>query len=205
MVSSVVLHLRYGVRSTSDHAEVSHNSRLSCTKRLPHTQGVRRDGEEPLDRLLPVFYRFPTGWFRNSQLDLLCVASWYDLPPCPRSELETQISEAAEFPNLPFYEYRICSFRPWATGEVIYIMLSLVYGTFFPLSAHTPQHLIRSSSKTPRPCLSSCIPRNVTMEVLPVLVVCRASSTRSSKTPPPISSFSLPATFYQFSARFLHL
>ena len=44
------------------------------------TQGVCRDGEESMDRLLPAFYEFRTGCFRNSCLDPLCVASRYDLP-----------------------------------------------------------------------------------------------------------------------------
>ena len=42
------------------------------------------------------------------------------------------------FPNLPFDEYRACAFQFWETGEVIYVALSLSYGTLFPLStAHT--------------------------------------------------------------------
>ena len=48
-----------------------------------HTQGVCRDGKEPPDRLLPVFYEFLTGWFRDSCFGPLRVASRYDLPPFP--------------------------------------------------------------------------------------------------------------------------
>ena len=55
----------------------------TLTPCLSHAQGVRRDGEEPLDRLLPVFYEFRTGCFRDSWFGLLRVASWYDLWPCP--------------------------------------------------------------------------------------------------------------------------
>ena len=46
-----------------------------------HTQGVRRDGEEPLDSLLAVFYEFRTGWLRDSLFNPLPVASWYDFLP----------------------------------------------------------------------------------------------------------------------------
>ena len=37
-------------------------------------------------------------------------------------------------PDLPFEEYKICTFPQRETGEVIYIVLSLAYGTFFLLS-----------------------------------------------------------------------
>ena len=80
MASCVLLHLRYAVRPTSDHAEVS-QLRSSCDNRLSHIQGVRRDWEESLDCLLPVFYEFRAGCSRDRQFDLLRVASRYDLPP----------------------------------------------------------------------------------------------------------------------------
>ena len=42
-------------------------------------------------------------------------------------------------PDLPFDEYRACSFQPWKTGEAAYVALSLAYGTLFPSStANTP-------------------------------------------------------------------
>ena len=61
MACYALLRPRYVVRPASDHAEVSHSFRLSYTNHLPHIQGVRRDGEEPLDRLLSVFHEFCTG------------------------------------------------------------------------------------------------------------------------------------------------
>ena len=82
----VQLRLHYVVRPISDHAEVSHNLRLSYTNGPSHTQGVRHDGEESLDRLLPVFYELRTGCFRDSHCDLLFVASWYGLPPTPSKQ-----------------------------------------------------------------------------------------------------------------------
>ena len=43
------------------------------------------------------------------------------------------------FPDLPFDEYRACSFQFWETGEVTYVTLSLAYGTLVPSSTtHTP-------------------------------------------------------------------
>ena len=81
MAWHVLLHLCYVVRPVSDHAEVRHSFRLSYADRLRHTQGVRGDGEEPLDRLLPVFYEFRTGFFRDNRFGLLLVAPRYDLPP----------------------------------------------------------------------------------------------------------------------------
>ena len=43
------------------------------------------------------------------------------------------------FPNLPFDEYRACASQLWETGELIYVALSLAYGTLSPSStAHTP-------------------------------------------------------------------
>ena len=81
IVWCVLLHLRYIVRSTSDHAEVSRTFPSSYADRLRHTQGVRSDGEEPPDRLLPVFYEFRTGYFRDSCFDPLRIASRYDPPP----------------------------------------------------------------------------------------------------------------------------
>ena len=63
------------------------------------------------------------------------------------AKFKTQISEAAEFPDLPLEEYQICHPRIWTSGGMIYVTLSLVYGTFFPLSvAHTP-HPITSRSR----------------------------------------------------------
>ena len=79
----VLLRLRYVVRPVSDHSEVSHTFRPPCTNYLSDTQGVRGDGEEPLDRLLPVFYEFRTGCGWDKQYDLLRVAFRYDLPPFP--------------------------------------------------------------------------------------------------------------------------
>ena len=63
MAWRVLLHLRYVVRPTSDHAEVSHTFRLFYADHLQHSQGVCRDGEEPPDRLLPVFYEFRADRF----------------------------------------------------------------------------------------------------------------------------------------------
>ena len=83
MASYGLLHLRYVVRPTGGHAEVSRNFRLSYANRPSHTQGVCRDEEKPLDCLLPAFYQFRAGCFRNKQFDLLRVASWYDLHPFP--------------------------------------------------------------------------------------------------------------------------
>jgi hypothetical protein len=79
----VLLHLRYAVRPVSDHAEVCHNFRSLYATRLSHVQGVCRDGEEPLDCLLPVFHEFRAGCCRGGKLDLLRVASRYDLPLFP--------------------------------------------------------------------------------------------------------------------------
>ena len=43
------------------------------------------------------------------------------------------------YPNLPLDEYRACTSQSWETGELIYIALSLAYGTLSPSStAHTP-------------------------------------------------------------------
>ena len=50
------------------------------------TQGVRRDGEEPQDRLLSMFYQFRTGYFRDSWFDPFRVASRYDLFPFPLNQ-----------------------------------------------------------------------------------------------------------------------
>ena len=38
------------------------------------------------------------------------------------------------FPDLLYDEYRICTFPLWGKKEVVYLVLSLVYGTFFLLS-----------------------------------------------------------------------
>ena len=138
--SYVVLRLRYVLRPDSDHAEVSHNFRLSYTNRLSHTQGVRRDGEESLDRLLPVFYDFYTGRFRDGLCDLLRASSRYDLLPCALKQISeaNPISKALVFPGIPLDEYLTCNFQAWKTGEVMYFTLSFVYGAFFPSStAHT--------------------------------------------------------------------
>ena len=55
------------------------------------------------------------------------------------SKSGTQVSEATEFPNIPFDEYRTCHFRPWSSSDLIYVTLNLVYGAFFPLpAAHSP-------------------------------------------------------------------
>ena len=124
-----------------------------------------------------------------------------------RNELltQSQFLTAVEFPDLPLDGYQTCSFQPWKTGEVIYFVLSLVYGTFSPSSATNTQHLIPSPPKTPWPCLSSCIPQNVAMEVSPVLVVHQTFSARSSKTLPCIPWFFLLATFFSFSSKFSYL
>ena len=86
MDSYVLLRPRYVVRPVSDHPEVSQNLRLFYVSRLPHTQGVRRGREEPSDRLLPVFYQFRTGCFRDSWFDPFRVTSRYDLSPFPLNQ-----------------------------------------------------------------------------------------------------------------------
>ena len=137
MASYVLLRLCHVVCPISDHAEVSHNSRLPYTNRLSHTQGICRDGEEPLGRLLAVFYEFRTGWLRDSWFDPFRVESRYDLPPSPLGQT-SEASEAMAIPDLPFDEYRVCIFQ-LSENTVIYVVLSLVYGTFFLLStAHPP-------------------------------------------------------------------
>ena len=83
MAWCILLRLRYVIRPTSDHAEVSHTFRLYYIDRLSHTQGIRRGGQESLGRLLPVFYEFRSGCFRDSQFDLLRATSRYDLPLFP--------------------------------------------------------------------------------------------------------------------------
>ena len=133
MASYVLLHLRYVVRPVSDHAEVSHNFRLSHTNHLLHTQGVCRDGEEPLDRLLSAFYEFRTGCFRDSCFDPFRVTSRYDLSPSPLNQTSetTQTSKAIEFTDPLFDEYWICVVPLWKNNEIIYLVLSLVYGAVF--------------------------------------------------------------------------
>ena len=42
-------------------------------------------------------------------------------------------------PDLLFNGYQTCFFQLWKNAEVIYLVLSLVYGTFFPLSTVHPQ------------------------------------------------------------------
>ena len=76
-----LLYLRHAVRPVGDHAEVGHDLLSSYADRLSRIQGVRRDGEEPLDRLFPVFHELRTGWFRGSRFGLFRVAPWYDLLP----------------------------------------------------------------------------------------------------------------------------
>ena len=79
----VLLRLRYVVRPIGDHTKVGCNFRLCYTNNLSHTQGVRRDREESLDRLLPVFYEFRAGCSRDRYFGLSRVASRYDLPLFP--------------------------------------------------------------------------------------------------------------------------
>ena len=41
-------------------------------------------------------------------------------------------------PDLPFDEYRLCTFQLWKRKEMIFVVLSLVYGTLFLVSAAHP-------------------------------------------------------------------
>jgi hypothetical protein len=43
-----------------------------------------------------------------------------------------------EVPDLPLDEYRLCTFQLSKRREMAYVALSLVYGTFFPLSTIYP-------------------------------------------------------------------
>ena len=87
MDCSALLHLRYFVRPIGDHAEVSHSFQSSYTNRLSQTQGVRRDGEESLDRLLPLFYVFRTGCSRDSECNPICLTLWYGLSLPPEANI----------------------------------------------------------------------------------------------------------------------
>ena len=43
------------------------------------------------------------------------------------------------FPDLPFDEYRFCTFQTWEAGEATYVALSLAYGALVPsFTTHTP-------------------------------------------------------------------
>ena len=90
MDSYVLLRFCYDVRPISDHTEVSHNFQLSYTNRLSHAQGVCRDGEEPLDRFLLIFYHFCTGCFWDGLHDVLGVASRYDILPCTLKKISEE-------------------------------------------------------------------------------------------------------------------
>lgn len=61
--------------------------------------------------------------------------------PALRTNLlrETWVSKVVIFLDLPLGGCQTCIFQPWETDKVIYIMLSLVYGTFFLLfTVHPP-------------------------------------------------------------------
>ena len=51
---------------------------------------------------------------------------------------QTPMSKAMVVPDLPLDEYRICAFQLWKNTVVIFVVLSLVYGTFVLLSTTRP-------------------------------------------------------------------
>ena len=62
--------------------------------------------------------------------------------------------KAAQLPDVPLEEYRICMFQQWRPGEIAFTVLSLLYGVFLPLHSsfmwHQPTPLYRRLRSFPR-------------------------------------------------------
>ena len=158
MGSHVVLRSCYAIRPISDYAEVElvkTSGYLMLT--AYHTHRVY--AVTGRNRWIASCLSFIT--FVQVAFGTVC-AIYYALHPgtisfpALRSKLlrQTEISKALVFSNLPPDESWTCNFQPWALGEVIYFVLSLVYGTFFPSSA---AHILAFDSPSVKDALALLI------------------------------------------------
>jgi len=89
-----------------------------------------------VDRRLPFFCDPRAFWLWDVCGNPSRVATWCVPPLRCLKELSdvTPISKALVLPDLPFEEFRLCTFNRWRAGEITNTVLSLVYGMFRSLS-----------------------------------------------------------------------
>ena len=136
MSSYVLRHLRYVVCPISNHVEVSHNFRLSYTDHLTTPRVYAVTGKNRWIAFCLCFMSFAQASFGIAvSIHITLHSGTISLPFLLRKTLrQTQILKAVVSPDPLFGVYRTCSPRLLKNGEVIYFVLSLVYGTFFLLS-----------------------------------------------------------------------
>lgn len=89
-----------------------------------------------MDCVLSLFHIFCAVRLRHVPLDSFFVTTWYASSPSvdhwTESLKETSISKALPLPDIPLDEFQLCSFQRWRVGEIIFVALSLLYGTSLP-------------------------------------------------------------------------
>ena len=96
-------------------------------------QSICRHGEKSVDRLLPLPRDFGTICLRDVRFDSLRAAAQYVFPLRPLYEIseKTPTQKAVVIPDIPFDVHRLCSPPRWRGCEIVFIVLTIVYGTFF--------------------------------------------------------------------------
>ena len=139
MVSPVLCHIQYVIRPSSDHAEVGCSFEFTSDKVLITCPGYMLSrgtiGGSPSALLFLHSFSSPSG------------CTFRSVSPCdpvshPLSTLKTifgviPISTAMALPDLHLYEFRICLFEPWRTGETIYTASTVIYGAILAAVGHT--------------------------------------------------------------------
>ena len=114
--------LRFAAASTSFGVDYS-----------PGIQDICCHGEKSVDRLFPLFCDSGTVRLRDVRFDSLRAAARYVFPLRPLEEISERTSapKAVVIPDVPFDVHRLCVPPRWRACEIVFIVLTIVYGTFF--------------------------------------------------------------------------
>ena len=139
MVSPVLCHIQYVIRPSSDHAEVGCSFEFTSDKVLITCPGYMLSRGTitrlPSVLLFLVSFNSPSGCTFPSIVHYGPVC--HPLSTLKATSGAIPIPIVMALPDLHLDEFQICSFRPWRTREMIYMVSSSVYGALFAAVGRT--------------------------------------------------------------------
>ena len=192
-----LLYVRHVICTNSDHTEVRRGHGLSYMTQPNHT--LRVYAVTGNNRLIGAglsfitLVQFTLGMYMSVLFALQGCASPFARPQTYLLKPHS-IPKAAQVPAAPLEEYQICLFQRWRTGELVYTVLSVLYGVFC-LSIH------RSRGPTNLPSLKISLLSSLSCMrqgngVSHVLLADRAFSATLFRALPSTSWWSLPASSF---------
>ena len=139
VVSPVLCRIRYVICPSSDHTEVGCNFEFTSGKPLITCPGYMLSrgtiGGSPSALLFLHSFSSPSGCTFRSVLR--CDPVSYSLSTLKTVFGVIPIPTAMALLDLRLYEFRICLFEPWRTGETIYTASTVIYGAILAAVGHT--------------------------------------------------------------------